>query len=87
MEKKKVAISDDALDDVSGGKILQLGDNENWKFDINCPFCGEKNELEQGLQMYSSQGGFSIVYCMKCKKPFGFDEKGHTFEVNYKTVE
>ncbi len=79
MEKKKYQLSDDSLNDVTGGKILNLGDN--WSFDIACPFCGEKDQLQQGMQMYSSQSGMSIVYCLNCKKPFGFNEKGETFRV------
>ena len=78
MEKKKYQISDDSLDDVIGGKILSLGD---WSFDIKCPFCSMDDQLQQGMQMYSSQSGLSIVYCLRCKKPFGFNEKGETFRV------
>lgn len=78
MEKKKYQISDDSLDDVSGGRMLDLG---SWTFDIVCPFCGKDDQLQQGMQMYSSQTGLSIVYCLRCKKPFGFNEKGETFRV------
>ena len=84
MEKKKIQLSDDSLNGVSGGKVFELG---NWSYDIKCPFCNEDQELQQGLQMYSDQSGLSIVYCMKCRKPFGFNEKGETFAVNYQTVD
>lgn len=84
MEKKKIQISDEMLKEVSGGKILNLGDN--WSFDIKCPFCGEDEDLSQGFQMYSSQSGLSIVYCNHCRKPFGFNEKGETFAVEYQIV-
>ena len=84
MEKKKIQISDDSLDKVSGGRILELGD---WSFDIKCPFCNKDDQLQQGMQMYSSQSGLSIVWCLRCEKPFGFDEKGRVFEVEYHKVE
>ena len=79
MDKKKIRLSDESLDDVSGGKILELGDK--WAFDIVCPFCKMDDQLQQGMQMYSSQSGMSIVYRLRCKKPFGFNEKGETFRV------
>ena len=83
MAKEKKMITDEMLDDVNGGVQIGFG---KWSFDVACPFCNKDDQLQQGLQMYSDQYGMTIVYCLRCEKPFAVTSEGKISEVEYHKV-
>lgn len=84
MSKEKKSLSDEMLDDVNGGVVINIG--EKWSFDIGCPFCGKDDMLHQSLQLYSDQSGMTVISCGHCQRAFCLNSKGEISEVEYRVV-
>ena len=78
MAKEKKELTDELLDNINGGAQIDFG---KWSFDIKCPFCGKDDQLQQGMQMYSDQSGMTIIWCLRCEKPFALDSNGNISQV------